>query len=69
MSDDYMHGWQEGREQARQEFESAWKLMSKHASDLLLENHELRARQQCVSVRRILWSRIKGLFRRTEHDL
>jgi hypothetical protein len=49
------------------EIEMAWRLMSMHNSELLLENAELRKRLDAmnnISVRRILWHRLCNLFRR-----
>ena len=49
------------------EIEMAWRLMSMHNSELLLENAELRKRldnMNNISIRRILWSRLCNLFRR-----
>jgi hypothetical protein len=47
---------------ARKEFEEAYQLLSKHDSALLLEVHSLREQLANVSLRRLAWSRIKGLF-------
>lgn len=58
----YTRGWLDGRELARKEFEEAWRLLSKHDSDLLLEVHSLREQLDNVSLRKLAWSRIKGLF-------
>ena len=58
----YTKGWLDGRELARKEFEEAWKLLSKHDSALLLEVHSLREQLANMSLRKLAWSRIKGLF-------
>jgi hypothetical protein len=58
----YRRGWQEGREAARQEYEEAYRLLSKHSNDLLLEVHTLREQLANISLRRLAWQRIKGLF-------
>ncbi len=58
----FAKGWSEGREVARREFEDAWKLLSKHDSALLLEVHSLCEQLANVSLRKLAWSRIKGLF-------
>jgi hypothetical protein len=36
--------------------------MSKHSNDLLLEVHTLREQLANISLRRLAWQRIKGLF-------
>ena len=56
-------GWSEGREEARKEFEEAYRLLSKHDTDAQLENAMLRSRLDNISLRRLAWSRITGLFR------
>jgi hypothetical protein len=61
-ADAYLRGKLDGREEARREFEGAWKLMSKHSNDLLLEVHTLREQLANISLRRLAWQRIKGLF-------
>ena len=48
----------------QEDIEKAWRIMSMHNSELLLENAELRKRLDDQSVRRILWNRIRNLFRR-----
>jgi hypothetical protein len=48
----------------QEDIEKAWKLLSMHNSELLLENAELRKQFNNISVRRILWARICNLFRR-----
>jgi hypothetical protein len=48
----------------QEDIEKAWRVMSMHNSELLLENAELRKRLDDQSVRRILWNRIRNLFRR-----
>lgn len=47
----------------QEDIEKAWRVMSMHNSELLLENAELRKRLDDQSVRRILWNRICNLFR------
>jgi len=58
----YAKGWSEGREAARVEFEQAYNLLSKHSNDMELEASQLRTRLEQVSLRKLAWSRIKGLF-------
>jgi len=58
----YTKGWLDGRELARKEFEEAWRLLSKHDSALLLQVHSLREQLANVSLRKLAWARIKGLF-------
>lgn len=58
----FAKGWSEGREIARREFEEAYQLLSKHDSALLLEVHSLREQLANVSLRKLAWARIKGLF-------
>ncbi len=55
-------GWSEGREAARVEFEQAYNLLSKHSSSVELENAMLQRRLDNVSLRKLAWSRITGLF-------
>jgi len=55
-------GWSEGREAARVEFEHAYNLLSKHSNDMELENAMLQRRLDNVSLRKLAWARIKGLF-------
>jgi flagellar biosynthesis/type III secretory pathway protein FliH len=59
----YARGWSEGREEARKEFEEAYRLLSKHDTDAQLENAMLRNCLDNVSLRKLAWSRITGLFR------
>ena len=66
-TDAYARGWSEGREQARKEFEEAWKLLSKHDSDTMSELLMVRSQLQNMSLRKLAWSRITGLFR-SRHD-
>ena len=58
----YQRGWSEGREASRQDFEQAYRLLSAHDSALLLEVHSLREQLANVSLRKLAWARIKGLF-------
>lgn len=58
----FAKGWREGREAARVEFEQAYRLLSAHDSALLLQVHSLREQLANVSLRKLAWSRIKGLF-------
>ncbi len=58
----YAKGWSEGREAARQEFEEAYNLLSKHSNAMEMEASQLRTRLEQVSLRRLAWARIKGLF-------
>ena len=55
-------GWSEGREQARVEFEEAYNLLAKHSNAMELEAAQLRERLDNVSLRKLAWSRITGLF-------
>jgi hypothetical protein len=57
-------GWSEGREEARVEFEQAYNLLSKHSNDMELEASRLRTTLEQVSLRKLAWSRITGLFGR-----
>jgi len=50
----------------QEDIEKAWRLLSMHNSELLIENADLRSRLRNVSVRQILWMRIRNLFRRQE---
>ena len=59
----YGKGWSEGREASRKEFEEAYNLLSKHSSSVELENAMLQRRLDNVSLRKLAWSRITGLFR------
>jgi hypothetical protein len=58
----YGKGWSEGREASRKEFEDAYNLLSKHSSAVELENAMLQRRLDNVSLRKLAWSRITGLF-------
>lgn len=58
----YARGWSEGREQARKEFEEAWRLLSKHDSDTMSELLMARSQLENMSLRKLAWSRITGLF-------
>ena len=62
----YADGWDKGREQARKEFEMAYQLLSKSHSDTLAELELALARQQRanVSLSKLAWSRLTGLFKR-----
>jgi flagellar biosynthesis/type III secretory pathway protein FliH len=55
-------GWSEGREQARKEFEEAYNLLSKHSNAMEMEASQLRTRLEQVSLRKLAWARITGLF-------
>ena len=50
----------------QEDIEKAWQLLSMHNSELLIENADLRSRLRNVSVRQILWMRIRNLFRSQE---
>jgi phage terminase Nu1 subunit (DNA packaging protein) len=63
----HARGWSEGREEARKEFEEAYRLLSKHDTDAQLENAMLRSRLDNISLRRLAWSRITGLFKRSDY--
>jgi len=58
----YAKGWSEGREQARKEFEEGWKLLSKHDSDTMAELLRVQSQLNNLSLRKLAWARIKGLF-------
>lgn len=58
----YTKGWLDGRELARKEFEEAWRLLSKHDSDTMAELMQVQAQLRNISLRKLAWSRIKGLF-------
>jgi hypothetical protein len=58
----YARGWSIGREEARKEFEEAWRILSKHDTDTMLELLQTRKQLQNISLRKLAWSRIKGLF-------
>jgi len=47
----------------QEDIERAWRLLSMHNSELLIENADLRNRLRNISVRQILWMRIRNLFR------
>jgi len=64
----YAKGWAEGRELARKEFEEGWKLLSKHDSDTMAELLLAQAQLRNISLRKLAWSRIKGLFKGGRHD-
>ena len=48
----------------QEDIEKAWRLLSMHNSELLLENAELRKQLDNISVRRILWHRLCNLLRK-----
>lgn len=68
----FAKGWKQGREDLTREFndaerrveeiEKAYRLLSAHDSALLLEVHSLREQLANVSLRKLAWARIKGLF-------
>lgn len=60
----YAKGWSEGRELARKEFEEGWKLLSKHDSDTMAELLRTQEQLRNVSLRKLVWSRLTGLFKR-----
>jgi hypothetical protein len=60
----YARGWAEGRELARKEFEGAWRLLSKHDSDTMAELLRTQSALANVSLRKLAWSRLTGLFKR-----
>jgi hypothetical protein len=60
----YARGWAEGRELARKEFEEAWRLLSKHDSDTMAELLRTQSALANVSLRKLAWSRLTGLFKR-----
>jgi flagellar biosynthesis/type III secretory pathway protein FliH len=55
-------GWSEGREAARVDFEKAYNLLAQHSNAMELEAAQLRERLANVSLRKLAWSRITGLF-------
>jgi flagellar biosynthesis/type III secretory pathway protein FliH len=63
----YAKGWSDGREAARVEFEQAYNLLSKHSSDTMAELLQVQSQLDNVSLRKLAWSRITGLFR-SRHD-
>jgi hypothetical protein len=60
----YAKGGSEGRELARKEFEEAWRLLSKHDSDTMAELLRTQSALANVSLRKLAWSRLTGLFKR-----
>jgi len=58
-----------GREQARKEFEMAYQLLSKAHSDTMAELALARQQLANVSLSKLAWSRITGLFKGGRHDL
>jgi hypothetical protein len=58
----YDRGWSDGREEARVEFEQAYNLLSKHSSDIMAELLQVQSQLDNVSLRKLAWSRITGLF-------
>ena len=60
----YADGWSQGREDARKEFEASWKLLSKHDSDTMAELLRTQEQLRNVSLRKLAWSRLTGLFKR-----
>jgi len=65
----YTKGWDDGREAARVEFEAAYQLLAKHSNAMELEAGRLRESLSNVSLRKLAWSRITGLFKGSRHDL
>ena len=65
----YARGWAEGRELARKEFEEAYRLLSKHDSDTMAELLRVQSQLDNVSLRKLAWSRITGLFRNRDDRL
>ena len=59
----YAEGWSKGREAARVEFEAAYALLAKHSNAMELEASQLRESLANMSLRKLAWSRITGLFR------
>lgn len=60
----YARGWAEGRELARKEFEEAYRLLSKHDSETMAELLRTQSALANVSLRKLAWSRLTGLFKR-----
>lgn len=60
--DAYAKGWSDGREQGRKDFEDAYNLLAKHSNAMELEASRLRESLDNVSLRKLAWSRITGLF-------
>lgn len=60
----YAKGWSEGRKLARKEFEEGWRLLSKHDSDTMAELLRTQEQLRNVSLRKLVWSRLTGLFKR-----
>ena len=65
----YADGWSKGREAARVEFEAAYALLAKHSNAMELEASRLRESLANVSLRKLAWSRLTGLFSGGRHDL
>jgi flagellar biosynthesis/type III secretory pathway protein FliH len=63
----HARGWSEGREEARKEFEEAYRLLSKHSSDTMAELLQVQSQLNNISLRRLAWSRITGLFKRSDY--
>jgi hypothetical protein len=61
---DYERGLNEGREEARKEFEHAYLLLSKHANELLLENHMLNDRLDQQTTYFLFKQKINLIFKR-----
>jgi len=68
-ADAYATGLNEGREASRVEFEAAYDLLSNRNSALQFENSMLRSSLDNVSLRKLAWSRITGLFKGDPHVL
>lgn len=51
-----------------EDIEKAWRVLSMHNSELLLENAELRKQLDNISVRRILWHRIRSMLGRKNNE-
>jgi flagellar biosynthesis/type III secretory pathway protein FliH len=66
-ADAHAKGWSEGREQARKEFEEAYNLLSKHSSDTMAELLQVQSQLDNISLRKLAWSRITGLFKRSDY--
>ena len=65
----YAEGWRKGREEARTEFEAAYALLAKHSNAMELEASCLRGRLDNVSLSKLAWSRLTGLFKGGRNEL
>jgi len=52
----------------QEDIEKAWRVLSMHNSELLLENAELRKRLDSLSLRQLLWHRIRSMLGRKNNE-